>query len=179
MTARHIYVDETKPRGSYIIVASVHIADDVHVARKVVQELLLPGQRYLHMKNESEGRKRQIATAIVDAQIIQGSIYNAGKRYRTDNDRRAKCLEALVAHHADGPETLLVIDRDDSLVNFDNQRLIEYTRKAGCRDTLRYEHRSDKTEPLLGIPDAIAWCWAKGGPWRQLIEPAIVGVYEV
>ncbi|BBX94687.1 hypothetical protein MBOE_63360 (plasmid) [Mycolicibacterium boenickei] len=105
MTARHIYVDETKPRSSYVVVASVHGADDVQALRQVVRRLLLPGQRYLHMKDESEGRKREIAAEIVAAQV-QANVYMAGKRYRTNNERRAKCLEALVAHHASGPGNL-------------------------------------------------------------------------
>ena len=29
------------------------------------------------------------------------------------------------------------------------------------------------TEQLLGIPDAFAWCWAKGGHWRSHIRPVI------
>jgi hypothetical protein len=177
MPAQHIYVDETKQR-SYVVAASGHIADEIQTVRQVVQKLLLPGQRYLHMKKENERRKREIAKAIVAAGI-RADVYDAANRYPTHNDRRAKCLEKLVLHNAGGPETLLIIDRDDTLVSFDNQRLIEYTRAAGCRDTLRYEHRSDKTELLLGIPDAIAWCWAKGGTWRKLIEPAVAHVYEV
>jgi hypothetical protein len=36
-------------------------------------------------------------------------------------------------------------------------------------DTLRYEHRRAAAEQLLTLPDAIAWCWAKGGDWRRRI----------
>lgn len=177
MTAQHIYIDETKQR-SYVLVASVHTAWDLRALRAVVGGLLLPGQRYLHMKNESEGRKRQIAAAIVDAGV-QATIYHAGPQHRTHNQRRAACLQALVEDHAAGPETLLIIDCDETLVSFDNQRLIEFTRAARCRDTLHYEHRSTKTELLLGIPDAIAWCWAKGSRWRQQIAPAVNHVVDV
>lgn len=146
--------------------------------RAVVGELLLPGQRYLHMKNESEGRKRQIVATIVDAGV-RATIYRAAPRHRTRNQRRAACLQALVEDHATGPETLLIIDCDETLVSFDNQRLIEFTRAACCRDTLHYEHRSTETELLLGIPDAIAWCWAKGSRWRQQIAPAVTHVVDV
>jgi integrase len=69
--------------------------------------------------------------------------------------------------------------RDETLVSFDNRQLIEFTRAAHCRDTLHYEHRSTKTELLLGIPDAIAWCWAKGSPWRQQIDLAVARVVDV
>jgi hypothetical protein len=69
--------------------------------------------------------------------------------------------------------------QDDSLVSWDNQHLIEFTRAAGCRDTLRYEHRRAASELALAIPDAIAWCWAKGGNWRRRIEPIVTNVREV
>ena len=65
------------------------------------------------------------------------------------------------------------------MVKFDNQKLIEYTRAAGCRDTLRYEHQRSHVEALLAVPDAIAWCWAKGGPWRTLIAPAVTAIRDV
>jgi len=61
----------------------------------------------------------------------------------------------------------------------DTQRLIEFTRAAGCRDTLRYEHRRASAEQLLAIPGAIAPCWANGGDWRRRIEPVVTDVREV
>ena len=57
--------------------------------------------------------------------------------------------------------------------------LIEFTRAAGRRETLRYEHRRASTDLALAIPDAIAWCWAKGGDWRRRIEPVVTNVREV
>ena len=65
------------------------------------------------------------------------------------------------------------------MVKFDNQKLIEYTRAADCRDTLRYEHQRSHAEALLAVPDAIAWCWAKGGAWRTLIGPAVTAIRDV
>ncbi len=59
----------------------------------------------------------------------------------------------------------LVFEQDDSLLSWDNQHLIEFTRAAGYRDTLGYQHGRASDEHLLAIPDAIASCWAKGGDW--------------
>jgi len=64
-------------------------------------------------------------------------------------------------------------EQDDSLLWWDQQRLIEITREVGCRDTLRYEHRRAREELLLAIPDAIAWCWARGETWRRRVEPVV------
>ncbi len=49
----YIYVDETKQRD-YLLVASVHVSTDLTALRQLVRGLLLPGQRYLHMKNEKK-----------------------------------------------------------------------------------------------------------------------------
>ena len=48
MSARHLFVDETK-RRDYLMVASAHIVTDVAPLRRSLRELLLPNQRYLHM----------------------------------------------------------------------------------------------------------------------------------
>jgi len=44
---------------------------------------------------------------------------------------------------------------------------------------VRYVHRKPSTEPLLAIPDASAWSWAKGGDWRRRIDPLITDVGQL
>ena len=151
---------------------------DLTDLRGVVRSLLLPGQRYLHMKDEKDGRKRTIAQAFVDAGV-QATVYRAGPQHRNERERRSACLKALVQDHASASTVRLVFDEDETMVSFDNQRMIEYTRAAGCRQTLSYEHKQSHADALLAIPDAIAWCWAKGGTWRKLIAPAVVATHDV
>ena len=71
------------------------------------------------------------------------------------------------------------LDEDETMVKFDNQCSLNTRAQRGCRDTLHYQHQQPHTEPLLAIPDAIAWCWAKGGQWRSLISPAVESTREV
>ena len=73
---------------------------------------------------------------------------------------------------------MLVLEQDDTLVVSDRRLLYRPTREAGCPD-LRCEHRRAAVEQLLPLPDAIAWCWAKGGDWRRRIEPVVTDVREV
>ena len=110
---------------------------------------------------------------------VQATVYCAGPEHRNERERRAACLNALIEDHADVRNAHIVLDEDKTMVNFDNQKLIEYTRAAGCRDTVSYEHKRSHTDALLAIPDAIAWCWAKGGDWRRLIDPAVVNIRNV
>ncbi|MGF2952116.1 hypothetical protein ACOJVP_07185 [Mycobacterium sp. THU-M116] len=172
MTTRHIYVDETKHRD-YLMVAAVVLGEDLTSARAVVQELLKPGQHHLHMKNEADGRKETIAKTLAAAGL-RATVYDAGRRHRTQVLARAACLTALVDDlAASDTETLIVLDQDETLVQSDRQVLYRAVRAAGRETTLRYEHRRAAADRLLGIPDAFAWCWAKGGHWRSHIRPAI------
>lgn len=107
------------------------------------------------------------------------TIYDAGQRYRDPLDARSACLQAVISDTTAGEETLIVLEQDDSIIQWDRQRLIELTRAESRRDNLRYEHRRAKTELLLTVPDAIAWCWARGGHWRRRIEPVIATVKQV
>ena len=41
------------------------------------------------------------------------------------------------------------------------------------RERLYFEHRQAKHEPMLWIPDAIAWCYGAGGVWASEIESLV------
>lgn len=176
MSGAHIFVDETK-RRDYLMVAAVALPAEQKAFRALIRELKLPGQRRLHMQSESDPRRRAIASSIVRAGV-RATVYNAGSRYKTERDRRAACLHALVHDAARRRDELLVIEEDQSLRSWDQQRLIELTRAANCR-SLRYEHRTAGQEQLLALPDAIAWCVAKGGDWLRRIEPCVENVITV
>jgi hypothetical protein len=172
MTARCVYVDETK-RAGYVM-AAVTVREP-EKARKAVRDLVLPGQRRLHMKNEQPKRRRTIVSAILGMQVV-GTIYDAARRYPTEQAARAACFEALVEDlAAPSGRTELVIEQDESLVRTDRQQLYQLVRKAGVADALGYRHQRAYEEPLLALPDAVAWCWARSGDWRRRIGPILTG----
>lgn len=169
---RFAYVDETKHRG-YVLVAAVLADHELSVARTLIRDLLKPGQRRLHMKNESDGRKETIAKALVVAGM-RANVYDAGRHYRTQLAARRACLGALVDDLARSEaETVIILDLDESLVQSDRKTLYTSIRQSGTVRLLRYEHRRAVADPLLAIPDAFAWCWAKGARWRSHIAPAV------
>lgn len=170
----HVFADESKDRG-YLLVAAVVVPDDLGAVRTLVRGLVMKGQRRVHMTKESDPRRRKIASALC-ASGVQATIYDAGRAYRNELAARAACLSKLVDDTAKLGPGLLVLEQDDSLLNWDRQRLIEITRAVGCKNTLRYEHRRAAAEQLLALPDAIGWCWAKGGDWRRRIAPVVTTV---
>ena len=77
---RHVFDDETKDRD-YLLIASVHTSGDLDELRKLIRRVVVPGQYRVHMKKESDSRKRLIASTIVDAGVT-ATVYDAGRGYR-------------------------------------------------------------------------------------------------
>ncbi|MEJ7705538.1 MAG: hypothetical protein WKF47_18790 [Geodermatophilaceae bacterium] len=173
----HVFVDETKRRG-YLLVASAVVPGDLDATRRMLRGLVLPGQR----RAAYEGRERLAQT--LDRYRDRRQRHHGDHLRRrpratdTERERRAACLTALVVDAAARGDAMLVLEQDDTLVVSDRKLLYRATREAGCPD-LRYEHRRAAVEQLLALPDAIAWCWAKGGDWRRRIQPIVTHVREV
>jgi hypothetical protein len=173
MAPGHVFVDETKNAG--YVLAAVSVLDPAPI-RQVVRGLIVPGRRRIHMHNEPARRRRAIVSSLATAPIT-ATIYDAGRRYRTDRAARSACLAALVADlAASGPSVRLVIEQDDSLVRFDRQELFRLVRQAGMTDQIIYSHQRAHEEPLLALPDVMAWCWVRSGDWRRRIEPIVATV---
>jgi hypothetical protein len=67
----------------------------------------------------------------------------------------------------------LVLEQDDSLVRSDQAVLYAAVRDVGASQRLTYEHVPARSEPLLWVADAAAWCWSRGGIWLGRLQPII------
>jgi hypothetical protein len=172
----HAFVDESTHRG-YLIAAAVVLPDDLAQARKTISGLILPRQRRIHFKKESDARRRQIIRAIVELGV-EILVYDASDQPNARAGRRA-CLDRLVDDLAARSAHLLVLERDDSVVEADRRFLYEKVHAVGCADRLSYRHQRAHEECLLSIPDAAAWSWAKGGDWRSAIHPIVSKVHRL
>ncbi|WP_370250108.1 hypothetical protein [Nocardioides sp.] len=156
-----VLIDESKAK-SYLMVTAAASPSLWAGLRADLSSMVMPGQRSLHMKSESEGRRIQIAdrilSAVADSLVVD--VIDAG-RIGTERTRRARCLETVVdlAFRSGGAH--LIIDRDLGLQQFDRQQLIEAVRGRATDGTVTYEHRSRHEDPGLAVPDAIAWAWAR------------------
>lgn len=170
--ATHVFVDESKGRG-LLVAAAVCAADDTPTHRKALRALLLPGQERLHFNHERPRRRNQIVDVIAGFGV-RVCLYRAE---RDDAAGRSACLRAVIRDNA-GSAHRVVIERDESTYDFDRRTLKDAVGAYGCRDTLRWDLLAPKQDPMLWLPDAVAWCWARGGTWRhavrqfcELIEP--------
>lgn len=173
----HVFVDESKSRD-YLLVASVVLPGELGATRKAIRDLLLPGQKRLHMKSEGEAQRKRILAAFAEMGCT-ATIYRAGAAYQTDLARREKCLERVVADILNAGHTFLCLESDETLNARDRRQLATLTRAIGPAVTLHYRHERAAQEPLLAIPDAIGWAWARGADWRRRARPLVNGVIDV
>ncbi|TDC49830.1 hypothetical protein E1212_17015 [Jiangella ureilytica] len=158
----HAFVDESFA-GDYIVAAAVVPANDVNGARAAVRRLLRPGQERIHFKKESDARRAQILTGL-EALDLTVRVYLA----ENGRDARSVCLERMVPDLATLGVTRLVLERSDPLVDADRRALFELTRKHAC--DLEYRHLRAHEDLLLCVADAVAWCYTKGGRWRDRVS---------
>ncbi|SDU12693.1 hypothetical protein [Jiangella alkaliphila] len=159
--ALHAYADESK-KNDYILAAALVSASDVAAARRVLRDLRIGKQRRIHFKDEKPARKEQVLAAALE--VSSGCrLYVCGGR----RSARENCLSRMVPDLVDLSVDRLVLELDTATELLDKRVLFEETRKAGAAMT--YQHELAHHEPLLWVPDAIAWCWASGGGWRQRV----------
>lgn len=168
----HVFVDEVKD-GGYLIAAAAVLPGEVATARKKIRSLVLAGQRHLHFHKERDSRRKQILD-VIDELAPQVTIYDA-TGIMPKKRRRDACLQQLITDLADSGARRLILDRDDSVVEVDKKLLYRCTRQAGCPD-LEYLHSRAHEEELLAVPDAVAWCWHRGGAWKKRVEPLVAAV---
>jgi hypothetical protein len=158
-----VFVDESKA-NDYLLAASAVDSGDAAAMRKAVRDLVLPGQNRLHMAKESDTRRRQILDRIGDLPVAT-TIFRAPKDGRNEVERRARCVEALVMDFPDEAELSICFERDETLVTRDRRQVLVAAHQSGR--SVPHRHTTASDEPLLAIPDALAWAWARGGPWRR------------
>jgi hypothetical protein len=171
MAAEHVFVDETKEKG-YLVTAAALLPGNLERARRAARSLIMPRQRRVHFTSESDARRKQILDVIEELRP-QATLYDSSG-YPKRRQREA-CLLAVIEDLAVMQARMLVLETDDSIVELDRKLLYRRVRELGC-EGLEYRHQRAHEEPLLMIPDAIAWCWSRGGPWRDRVRAMVVEV---
>jgi hypothetical protein len=171
----HVFVDESK-EGGYLVSAAAMLPGDLTAARRAIRDLVMPGQRRLHFTSESDGRRKQILDAIMELHPAI-TIYDGSRHHR--RRQREACLDALVADLAATGARMLVLETDESILDVDRRTLYRAVRTHDCQEALEYRHFRAHEELLLVIPDAIAWCWQRGGQWKKRVRELVTDIRVV
>lgn len=174
--SHHAYVDESK-RGPYLMCAFV---TEPASRKRVVAELNRirpPRASRLHMKNESEPTKRAILSALCELGVTSTVYVSRVKPFHT---ARAAIIEPGIWPQvlAEGIERLILepeVGQDER----DRRQLYRLAAATGMTGRVSYAHLPPTAEPMLWVPDAIAWAYGSGGEWRRRSQPVVVEVVDV
>jgi len=172
--AHSVFADENRAGGFRF--AAVAIADsDISGARAAMRRELPPGTRRLHFVKEND-RNRGRALAAIERLKFRAVILEAPGAL-PPTGQRARALAALVQWAVAAGATRMVLERDENRIAADRRVIGVTLAELSPRREVTYLHSPATTEPLLWIPDAIAWCWMRGGTWRQRVEA--IGVTRI
>ena len=141
-----------------------------------MRRLCLPGQARIHFTKEGQ-RRRSVIVDQICALPVDLCVFDATALVDEKAARRA-CLVGLVQTLGELGGRRLVLEQDESLVSADQAVLYAAVRELNLAESVTYEHLPAKSEPLLWIADAAAWCWSRGGNWRDRIEPRVRAVHR-
>ena len=171
----HAFVDESQ-RGRYMVCAAVISPGDLPVARRALREMRLPRQSRLHFVSESPQRRRSLLDAMRELPVRTRLYVSAEK----EPIARQRAFEALFVDLLALKGQRLVIERREASQDERERRLIAKAVRQGAAPTdLSYCHLRGRDEPLLWVPDAVAWSYGAGREWRLRAEALIGQVQDV
>jgi hypothetical protein len=161
------FVDESLRPGRYLLACVVIGEDDVGAARRQAGKLLLRGQRTVHFQDEGDRRRRAIIGSLAEVSMA-ATVYSCRHRLgRGAEAARAACLATAVTDlQATGKAVHLLIESRDTADRFDRATIV------GTRERvphLTFEHVRPTEDPLLWVPDCLAWAVGAGGEWRRRV----------
>lgn len=164
-----MYIDESKARGFLMVAVPIRQAEEKRL-QKELTSFRKKGQSKVHFVKESNSRRREFLSYL-NQQSIEAQIYSvAQKRY---TNHRERCLEAIARTAVNSAVSRIIIDQDDSVTQLDRRVLFRVFDETNTKDSISYRHTRSKSEPLLWIPDAVAWSYSRGGEWRSRISNLI------
>lgn len=162
----HAFVDESQRGRQYIICATIIDARLANATRTSLRGLRLRGQRRLHFGDESDQRRRSILSALAELRLENQVIVVTD---RIPTSARESVLQELVRTLSSRGVARLILDsrQGQDLVD---RATIRRAAHANGYSSLEYRHEQSASEPLLWVPDAVAWAWGRGGDWRRRIH---------
>jgi hypothetical protein len=107
---------------------------------------------------------------------IESLVVICRRRQRvTEFEARSRCLACIVAAlQLRSVDRLVIESRQDDV---DDERTIHRERQRESR--LVFEHRRGTDEPLLWIPDGVAWAVGAGPRWSEILGTGVSRIIDV
>jgi hypothetical protein len=159
-----IFVDESL-RGSSYFLCSVRIPEGkIAASRASLQSIVGRGHRRFHMTHEMHS-VRQRALQVISELDFYAAVFVAKKLTGDSNfDLRERCLFAAFKHSINSGAGQLWLER--SSTPYLDKQCIERFLRESPKPFPYISHQTPENEPLLWIPDILAWSYGRKGAWR-------------
>lgn len=171
----HAFVDESL-RNSYLLVDAILDPAELAATRTLLRALRQGAQPRIHFQAEGDARRRKIVAELVAAGL-RTRVYT-GRGYA--EAVRQACLQRMTRDLVATGTRRLVLEARGRREDLGDQHTIR--KVLGSRPSaagLEYEHLRPHEEPLLWVPDVVAWCHGAGGDWRRRVSPLVEAVIDL
>ena len=169
------YVDESA-RQSYLLCGVNVEQSRTAELRSNLRALRPPAQTRIHMYRESKATQERIVRELLTLEIHAWIIRVSRQVSKLPNSRHL-AIRSTSQIESMRRSRLLVFDQSSS--HLADRRSLSEVASAVDFQFPHYRHMNSRHEPLLWLPDIIAWCYGRGGPWRDAVEPLVDEVIEI
>jgi hypothetical protein len=147
------FVDESIRGQRYLMACVLVQARDLPKMRADMSELAGTKSSRVHFNAELDSRRQTLLQTFAELPIESFVVTCQRRHGVTEFEARSRCLASIVATLQLRSVDRLVIEND-----VDDERTIHRQREP----RLVFEHRRGTDEPLLWIPDGVAWAVGAG-----------------
>jgi hypothetical protein len=162
------FVDESIRGQRYLLCCSLVHAQNIPAIRQQIEKSQFKGRR-IHFNSANTATRRNFLNLLNNAPtqslLVVSNINHRTHLFQARHQALAELVSVLQRRKV---ERLIIESRGD---DSDDVRTILTSRSK--RERLYFEHRQAKHEPMLWIPDAVAWCYGAGGVWASEIESLV------
>ena len=141
-------------------------ASDLESTRRSLRKLRLRGQQRIHFASESDSRRKSILATLTNLNVSNFVYVATG---RDQPAARRAILQKMVADLRSNGVALFVLDSRQGQDHKDRATIHSLV-GSNPEPAFEYYHHRSAHEPILWIPDAVAWAWGRGGNWRRQVE---------
>lgn len=165
----HAYIDESIRGRDYLLCAVLVPESQVAHLRRSLRGQLRGSQSRLHMAKESAETKKRLLAYAANLEAITAIITIESSRL-SDRAARDACLKSLTALLLSNGLRRMVLESCDQDQQ-DRQVIGDSLAAAGELESVTVVHHRGSDEPLLWLPDIIAWAHGAASMWRARIAP--------
>ena len=159
------FIDESTAKRYRLCVIAIP-RNALGKTKSEIENLRLPGQRYIHMKNESDRRRKQILDAVLRMPSWRGLIAQSSLGRKIDVQTRQDLF--IIAASQPMWKEIRQLKVESSTDSARDAVTLKFIRdKIANGFTFRFCEPSE--ESGLWIADIVVWAYAKGGAWRSAV----------